>query len=122
MEQPDPALLEQFRNGSQEAFRQLYKLYFGTVYFQLLRLLGQEALAEKLTANVFVKCWNLRSNFTELTNLKSFLLVTAYREILDHAQELPEQPARTVAGSDEELFSEEVLHEVLLRLLQDEVH
>lgn len=121
MEQQDPALLERFNGGDRDAFQQIYHLYFGTVYFQLLRLLGKEEVAEELTASVFVKLWKLRGNFTDFANLKSFLMVSSYNEALDHLRQ--SHAADAASASDDQpamTFHEEVLQEVILRMLKEE--
>lgn len=54
---PDTVLLRRVANGDREAFFVLYRRYANLVYSMARRVLGDDALAEEVTQEVFLKIW-----------------------------------------------------------------
>ncbi len=54
---PDTVLLQRIGNGDREAFFVLYRRYANLVYSMARRVLGDDALAEEVTQEVFLKIW-----------------------------------------------------------------
>lgn len=53
-------LLDQLREGSEQAWDYFYRQYRVGIYRKLLKMIKIEAIAEELVQDVFVKLWNKR--------------------------------------------------------------
>lgn len=53
----DMTLVAGVRRGDEDALRQVYERYGGLVYSVALRLVGEAGLAQEVTQDVFVRCW-----------------------------------------------------------------
>lgn len=62
-------LLAKIAQGDQRAFETLYSLYSPRIYKRTLQLVRNQALAEEVLQDVFLKIWDKR---TQLNNGKSF--------------------------------------------------
>lgn len=66
-------LVERARSGDDEAFAALYRQHMGRVYALLLRLAGDQALAEELTQDVFVRAWERLGSYRFESAFSSWL-------------------------------------------------
>ena len=70
LQQPDPGVLRKAQRGDERAFTLIVRAYETPVYNYVLRLVGDRALAEDLTQEVFLRVFqglskfSLRSKFT----------------------------------------------------------
>src|SRR5579871_6167293 len=71
------SLFQRFILGSHEAFNIYYHRYNRRVYASLLRLCGNEDLAEELTQQVFVDLWAKRADINDETHLENRLFLLA---------------------------------------------
>lgn len=100
LEQPDPGLLRKAQNGDERAFCILVRAYERPVYNYVLRLVGDRALAEDLTQEVFLRVhqglpgFELRSRFT------TWLFQVTKNRVLDELRALERRP-RGVVTLDE---------------------
>jgi RNA polymerase sigma-70 factor (ECF subfamily) len=53
----DMTLVDGVRRGDEDALRRVYERYGGLVYSVALRLVGEAGLAQEVTQDVFVRCW-----------------------------------------------------------------
>ena len=73
LEQPDPGVLRKAQKGDERAFSIIVRAYERPIYNYVLRLVGDRALAEDLTQEVFLRVYqglpgfSLRSRFTTHT-------------------------------------------------------
>lgn len=65
-----------FRKGEEKAFEEVYELFSGPIYLFSRRILNNNTEAQDVTAETFMKLWNLRMNFETLQNVKAFLYIT----------------------------------------------
>jgi RNA polymerase sigma-70 factor (ECF subfamily) len=59
----DPAVMERFRAGDDDAVRALYRQYGRLVFTIALRILGNRQLAEDATQQTFLQAWRAASTF-----------------------------------------------------------
>ena len=83
--------IDRFRQGSRDDFKFVYELYFDAQYTFAYNLIRNEAEAEDITTETFVKLWRLRANFENLNNIKAFLYVTTRNACLDSLRFLQKQ-------------------------------
>lgn len=105
MEQPENDLIVQFNHGDTEAFTAIYNKYFSKLYYFVKRFIAEREDAEDITADVFVKLWNLRANLNSIRNIEAFLYITGRNACLDFLRQIQRRSAR---------------HEELLRTLLEE--
>jgi RNA polymerase sigma-70 factor (family 1) len=83
MKNPGQHLIVDFKKGSREAFTEVYNMYYSRLYFFVKKITDDREEAQDITAETFVKLWNLRANFDTLQNIKAFLFITARNACLD---------------------------------------
>jgi RNA polymerase sigma-70 factor (family 1) len=83
-----------FQNGDEKAFSQLYDLYYGPIYYFILRILDNNSEAQEITADTFLKLWKLRANFESVENVKAFLYITAKNASLNVIKQRKEHSRR----------------------------
>lgn len=94
MEQPFDDLIVQFNQGDTEAFTAIYNRYYSTLYYFVKRFIPEREDAEDITADVFVKLWNLRANLKTIKNIEAFLYVTGRNACLDFLRHLQRRNMR----------------------------
>ncbi len=72
-ETTDTELLEALHQGSGIAFETLYERYRGRIYYNMIRIVRSEAVAEGLLQDVFMKVWELRELIDPNQSFKAFL-------------------------------------------------
>lgn len=66
-------LLARLRLGEEAAFRRLYDRYSRPIYGNILRLVRDEAVADDLLQDVFVKIWEHRENIDPTQSFRAYL-------------------------------------------------
>lgn len=67
-------LLIQLRLGHEDAFRSLYLRYSRLIYGNILRLVRNEAVADDLLQDVFVKIWEHRAHINPDLSFQAYLI------------------------------------------------
>jgi RNA polymerase sigma factor (sigma-70 family) len=94
----DAELAERFRAGDEQALRELYERWAGTVHRMGLRCLPNAADAEDLTQQVFVAAWRSRHSYDpERGRLVTWLLAIARAQVADGLRALHKE--RKVAAA-----------------------
>src|SRR5213078_3247982 len=62
LEQPDPEVLRRAQRGDERAFAQILRAYETTIFNYVYRIVGDRALAEDLTQEVFVRLFQVTKN------------------------------------------------------------
>jgi RNA polymerase sigma-70 factor, ECF subfamily len=103
----DVMLIRRIAEGDQLAMRALFGRHRVALYRWLLRLVGDEALAEDLLSEVFLDVWRQAASFQARSSVSTWLLAIARHKALlarrrrTHA-DLDEEVASTVAdGADD---------------------
>jgi RNA polymerase sigma-70 factor (ECF subfamily) len=98
----DELLIRRIADGDQLAMRTLFARHRVAIYRWLLRLVGDEALAEDLLSDVFLDVWRKAATFEAWSSVSTWLLAIARYKALSarrsqpHA-ELNDELASTVA-------------------------
>ncbi len=71
-------LLLLIREDNEVAFYQLYERYSRRLYGFVLRYIKQEADAEEIVQEVFIKIWETRDKIDVYSSFESFLFTIAY--------------------------------------------
>lgn len=70
--------------NDQLAFRQFYDHFFLTLFRFTCSLTKERELAEEITHDVFVQCWQKRRELTNVRNPQVYLFVAARHRVVDH--------------------------------------
>lgn len=74
--QDEVALMQQFREGSEEAFTVVYRHLYQRVYWFARKFVEDKEDARDLTAETFVQLWQQNNTFETLDAVSAFLYVT----------------------------------------------
>jgi len=77
-------LIAAVKNGNAEAFQQLYYQFSDMLYRFLWRKVRDEAVAQDLVQDVFLRVWTKRANLDEQKEIKSYLYRIANNLAIDH--------------------------------------
>jgi len=77
-------LLRQARSGSQEAFAELYSLYFKKIYKFIFYRVSHKEVAEDLTEEVFIKAHQKISATREDNSFEGWLYQIARNKVIDY--------------------------------------
>ena len=80
----DRFLVKQLKDGNKAAFQILFERYFSLFLTFSNNLLKDQANAEDVVQNVFIKIWVGRDKIDENKNFKNYLLVSVRNEIYHH--------------------------------------
>lgn len=84
VEQRESKLTARARQGDKEAYGDLYELYLDEIYRYIFYRVSNEADAEDLTEQVFLKAWENLSNYRGDVPLKAWLYRIARNTTVDH--------------------------------------
>ncbi|MGH1363332.1 MAG: RNA polymerase sigma factor [Calditrichia bacterium] len=77
-------LITAVKKGNAEAFQQLYYQFSDMLYRFLWRKVRNEAVAQDLVQDVFLRIWSNRANLDEQKEIKSYLYRIANNLAIDH--------------------------------------
>jgi RNA polymerase sigma-70 factor (ECF subfamily) len=112
--QPDPGVLRKAQRGDERAFTLIVRTYEVPVYNYVLRLVGDRALAEDLTQEVFLRVFQGLSRFSLRSKFTTWLFQVTKNRVLDELRATERRP-RSVAALDD-LPPLEVLDQPMERL------
>jgi RNA polymerase sigma-70 factor (ECF subfamily) len=98
--QPDPAILRQAQKGDERAFSIILRMYETPVYNYVLRLVGDRALAEDLTQEVFLRVFQGLPRFSLRCKFTTWLFQVTKNRVLDELRALERRP-RSAANLDD---------------------
>jgi RNA polymerase sigma-70 factor (ECF subfamily) len=76
-------LISQLKNGSENAFRYLYDLYYSEFCNYASNLCGNDDLAEDIVQQTMIKIWKKGADLKINTSLKGYLLKSIYYHFID---------------------------------------
>ncbi|MBO9636432.1 MAG: hypothetical protein J7578_25245, partial [Chitinophagaceae bacterium] len=97
--QDEYALMQEFREGSEDAFTTIYRHLHRRVFWFAKKFMTDTEDARDLTAEAFIQVWQQHQNFKDLNAVEAFLHVTVRNKcfnLLKHQQ--------MKAGRQEELL------------------
>ena len=80
---PDVALMLELKAGDEEAFVKLYRQYRDRLFNFSRRLLGDAALAEEATQDVFLKLYRARERYTPTSRFSTYVYRIARNHCLN---------------------------------------
>jgi RNA polymerase sigma-70 factor (ECF subfamily) len=98
--QPDPAILRQAQKGDERAFSIILRMYETPVYNYVLRLVGDRALAEDLTQEVFLRVFQGLPRFSLRCKFTTWLFQVTKNRVLDELRALERRPRSSATLDD----------------------
>ena len=83
-ENEDRELFRRIKQGSEEAFREVYAKYHRILYAVALKMLKDRSAAENAVQHVFVKLWIGRQDMTVMLSLRNYLYTMTRNYILNY--------------------------------------
>lgn len=78
-------LIERLKKGDKDAFAQVYDEYSQSIYRYIYFKVSDQHIAEDLTGNVFLKCWEyIKDDKKKVDNIRSFLYSVAHNLVIDY--------------------------------------
>jgi RNA polymerase sigma-70 factor (ECF subfamily) len=98
--QPDFGVLRKAQRGDERAFNLIVRAYETPVYNYVLRLVGDRALAEDLTQEVFLRVYQGLPKFSLRCRFTTWLFQVTKNRVLDELRASERRPRLTVALDD----------------------
>ncbi len=113
-ENDDNQIITQLKDGSKEAFRTLYDALGPKIHAFSLSYLKNNADAEELLQEVFLKLWEIRATLDSSKNIKSFLFKICINLIYDFIRRKNiEQAYLDYSGNNSPINTDNTWHEVI---------
>jgi RNA polymerase sigma-70 factor, ECF subfamily len=98
--QPDFGVLRKAQKGDERAFSLIVRAYETPVYNYVLRLVGDRALAEDLTQEVFLRIYQGLPKFSLRSRFTTWMFQVTKNRVLDELRSLERRPRSYVALDD----------------------
>jgi RNA polymerase sigma-70 factor (ECF subfamily) len=98
--QPDFPLLRKAQRGDERAFATIVRTYEQPVYNYVLRLVGDRALAEDLTQEVFLRVYQGLPGFSLRSRFTTWLFQVTKNRVLDELRAIERRPRAVIALED----------------------
>ncbi len=92
----DPAVMERFRSGDDDAVRDLYRRYGRLVFTVAFRILGNRQLAEDATQQTFLQAWRAASTFESGKDPAPWLATITRRVAIDIQRSEARRPSTSI--------------------------
>ena len=100
LEQPDLGILRKAQCGDERAFSIIVRAYERPVYNYVLRLVGDRALAEDLTQEVFLRVYQGLPGFSLRSRFTTWMFQVTKNRVLDELRSIERRP-RSVINIDD---------------------
>ena len=98
--QPDFGVLRKAQRGDERAFSIIVRAYQVPVFNYVLRLVGDRALAEDLTQEIFLRVYQGLPRFSLRSTFTTWLFQVAKNRVLDELRAVERRPRATVDLDD----------------------
>ena len=98
--QPDPGVLRKAQRGDERAFSLIVRAYETPVYNYVLRVVGDRALAEDLTQEIFLRVFQGLPKFSLRCRFTTWLFQVAKNRVLDELRANERRPRNFVTLDD----------------------
>ncbi|MBV8257415.1 MAG: sigma-70 family RNA polymerase sigma factor [Actinobacteria bacterium] len=98
--QPDPGILRKAQRGDERAFSIIVRAYQVPVFNYVLRIVGDRALAEDLTQEVFLRVFQGLPRFSHNAKFTTWLFQVTKNRVLDELRAHERRPRATVDIED----------------------
>jgi RNA polymerase sigma-70 factor (family 1) len=75
--------LRRMKNGDEQAFRELYRLYSPRLYGNLLKLVKNDTIARELLQDIFIRIWNHRRDIDPQNSFRAYCFRIAANLVTD---------------------------------------
>jgi RNA polymerase sigma-70 factor, ECF subfamily len=99
--QPDHGVLRKAQRGDERAFTLIVRAYETPVYNYVLRLVGDRALAEDLTQEVFLRVFQGLPKFSLRSKFTTWLFQVTKNRVLDELRASERRPRLSVAALED---------------------
>jgi RNA polymerase sigma-70 factor, ECF subfamily len=122
-EYSDEEIISQWKDGNQEAFKELIERYTSSLYNFIIRFVGQENTPD-LVQEIFIKIWKKISSFDiSKASFKTWIFTVAKNTIVDFLRKKKSIPFSDFENENkdfsENIKSEEILPDETLQKIQD---
>ena len=83
----DYSLWQSFKDGDKDSFEALYFNYFNNLYECGMRIVSDRELVKDCIQDLFIKLWNNKSNLTDVTAIRPYLLVSMRTTLFNKLQQ-----------------------------------
>ncbi len=117
----DNLIVKQLKDGSKDAFKQLYNQYADRIHRFAYGYLKSDFDAEELVQEVFIKLWNNRQKLDSSQNLKSYFFKIAVNTVYDfirrkNVEQAFQEFLATESSSSNETWQEVVYQDMLSQI------
>ncbi|MGH3004632.1 MAG: RNA polymerase sigma factor [Gaiellaceae bacterium] len=98
--QPDHLLLRKAQKGDERAFQTILETYEGPVFNYVLRMVGDRALAEDLTQEIFLRIYQGLAGFSLRCRFTTWLFQVAKNRVLDELRARERKPQSVLTLED----------------------
>jgi RNA polymerase sigma-70 factor, ECF subfamily len=100
LEQPDPDVLRRAQKGDERAFALILRAYETPIFNYIYRIVGDRALAEDLTQEVFVRVFQALPRFSLRCKFTTWLFQVTKNRVLDELRTRERRPQTVLAIED----------------------
>ncbi|MBB5440663.1 RNA polymerase sigma-70 factor (ECF subfamily) [Pedobacter sp. AK017] len=86
--------IEAFRNGDEKALAHFFDIHHKALCYFCNRLIDNNAEAQDIVAECFVKIWQRQHTFETARSIKAFLYITSRNACLDYLKQLKRRTTR----------------------------
>ena len=83
IQQPDIAVIRRAQRGDELAFTEIVRAYEGPIFNYILRMIGDRALAEDLTQDVFLRVFQGLRGYSRRARFTTWLYQVAKNRVVD---------------------------------------
>ncbi len=98
--QPDPGVLRKAQKGDERAFSLIVRTYEVPVFNYVLRMVGDRALAEDLTQDIFLRIYQGIAGFSLRCRFTTWLFQVAKNRVLDELRARVREPQSVLTLDD----------------------
>lgn len=110
-------IISDFNNGDTQVFREIFELFYNRLCYFGRQFLPATESPEDVVQEAFIKLWDHRGNFADLTSVKSFLYTTVKNHCLNlckHEQVIHKHGAAQVNEEEKNHGIEKMLEAEIL--------
>jgi RNA polymerase sigma-70 factor (ECF subfamily) len=100
IEQPDMAVIRRAQRGDERAFALIVRAYEAPIFNYVLRMVGDRALAEDLTQDVFLRVFRGLRGYSRRARFTTWLFQVAKNRVIDEMRAAERRPRTIVAIED----------------------
>ena len=87
-------LLQQVAAGDENAFAELFKIYYNQLGVFIIRITESESLTQEIVQDVFLKIWINRTSLSDINCFKAYLMVVAKNYTFNSLKQIARQKSR----------------------------